>query len=423
MTARLRWHAPLLVLWVAVVGLFSYASAPDILPAFSEDTSNALRRSGRIMQALFLVEARAAVEGWDAALLRTAGELWLEAGDVFRALGYLEAAAAASPDDSALGRFLAQQYIELQQWDDAARALERLVERGPDERWAHLQLGLIRAPVDPLTGEAHLRQAMTEPAYVEISVALLDALRRDRGLPVSFEVGLALVDAGQWPYAELAFRHAAALDGTQARALAYTALARGRQGKDGRPWIERAIAASPDDPQIHFLHGLYLRDAGDFTGSVDALVQALALDPENPAYHAELGSAYRLLRDLNHAEYWLRSAVQVSEGDPRFEELLALFYADEAQQLTDEGLHALGLIAGRLQQDADVRAGLGWALVQAGRIEEGQAEIDAALALEPHNPRVLYYAGRVAMETGDVAGAARLLGRLAGMVSPYAGEA
>lgn len=375
------------------------------------------------MQALFLAEAQAAAEGWSPSLARAAGDLWFEAGDVSRALSYWEAAAAATPDDLSLARFLAQQYLAMQQWADAARTLQRLTERAPDDRWAQLQLGLIRAPVDPQAGEQHLRLAMREPAYAQLGASLLDALRRERGLPVSFEIGLALADEALWPYAELAFRHAAALGGESARALAYTGLARGRQGKDGAAWIEQAIAQSKDDAQVRFLHGLYLRDTGDLDASADALAYALTLDPENPAYHAELGSAYRLLGDLDRAEYWLESAVRVSEADPRFEELLALFYADEGHHLTADGLQALARVAGRAEQDAGIRAGLGWALVQAGRVEEGQAALEAALALEPDNPRALFYAGRAALLTGDLAKAADLLGRAAVLNSPYAGDA
>ena len=102
-------------------------------------------------------------------------------------------------------------------------------------------------------------------------------------------------------------------------ALAYGGLARDMQGKDGAPQIDAAVTVAPDDPQVRFLQGLHLRLAYDNAGSLDAMVQAVALDPENPALYAELGKAYQLTGDLTAAERWLKFAVSL---DSHFQPLL-----------------------------------------------------------------------------------------------------
>ena len=107
------------------------------------------------------------------------------------------------------------------------------------------------------------------------------------------------------------------------------------QGKDGAPQIEAAVTVAPDEPQVRFLQGLHLRLAFDNAGSLDAMVQAVALDPENPALYAELGKAYQLVGDLPTAERWLKFAVSL---DTHFQPLLDSFYDDEKTTLLSLGL-------------------------------------------------------------------------------------
>ena len=370
------------------------------------------------------VEAQASAEGWTPALARRAGDLWQTAGDAERALDFWRLAGLGTPDDAALMRRLAQGSIELQRWTDAADALERLAVLAPDDAWVQLQLGLVRAAFDREAATGHLRAAMSEPAYQPMALALINALRDGGDLPDGMAAGLMLASLEQWPYAELAFRHAAAVAAPYPLALAYTALARDQQGKAADAWIGEAVTLAPDDAAVRYLQGLHLRAAGDYTASLAALAQAVALDPENPAYHAELGSAYRLLGDLPHAEYWLESAVRVSNDDPRFAQLLALFYADEADHLTDEGLDALLDAAAALDSDdVDAQAGLAWAMYRAGRPDEALAALDAVLERDPASPRALLNKGRILLETGDAEAAAPLLRRVAAGGSAFAVQA
>jgi len=285
------------------------------------------RQRGRVMQALYQAEAQAARSGWTADLLRVAGDLWQEAGDLTRAVPYWQAAAESG--DLGILRRLAQAEIDLQRWSDAADSLAQLIESNTENFWAHYQLGLIRAAFDPQTAEAHLRIAGRDPQYGEKVVPILNALDD----PMS--VGIALMDAELWPYAELAFQYAADVGQDYPEALAYTALARDHQGKDGSPWIDRAVTLDSQNPLVRYLQAMHLRLAGDYDSSLEAMIQAVALDPQNPGLYAELGTAYWLVDDLEQAEYWLEFAVNLSDNDPRYQQMLDQFRSEATARIEE----------------------------------------------------------------------------------------
>lgn len=382
------------------------------------------RQQGRPAQALYQLEALAAVEGWTPERLRLAGDVWRDMGDITRALPYWEAASTGLPDDRLIARMLADSYLTLQRWPLAVDQLNRLVQMDFSDAWAHYQLGMLRAAFDPPTAETHLKVAVRAPAYQSVAAALLYVIDEHRTDPlIGMPVGLALADAGLWPQAELAFQNAADVGQSYPVALAYAGLARDRQGKDGSAAIARAVSLGPQDAVVRFIQGLHLRMQNDLTGSLDTLVQAAVLDPDNPAYYAELGSAYRLLGDLENAERWLRTAVEVSNDDPRFQQLLALFYAEEAPGLNAGGLSELEALAMLAPDDPDIQAGLGWGLYRAGDVEAALEKLNTILETVPAHPRSLYYMARIRLETGDLDEARTLLTQIVGLESPYQAEA
>jgi tetratricopeptide (TPR) repeat protein len=186
-------------------------------------------------------------------------------------------------------------------------------------------LGLIRASYDPVSAIDFLRAAA--PTYGASVTNLLPLLA---GANEPTQVGIALAKVEQWAYAELAFAQS-----SEPLASAYRGLARDMQGKDGTRWIETALVLAPENPQVRFLQGLHLRLTYDYAGSLQAMIQAVALDPENPALYAELGRAYQLSGDLLTAERWLKFAVSL---DAQFQPMLDSFYNDEANTLLSLGL-------------------------------------------------------------------------------------
>jgi len=299
------------------------------------------------MQALYRVEAQAAQSGWTPDLQERAGSLWRDAGDLTQAIGYWEAAVGplSSPAESSTGllRELADAALQLQRWPLATDTLNALLKIDPNNSWAQVRLGLIQAPFDPVSAATHLQAATGAVDYQTIIPPLLTVLQDHPDDPlISMRVGLQLANLELWPYAEQAFRQAIIVaqpsDGdTLPLALAYTGLARDSQGKNGAPWIDEAVALAPRDSQVSYIQGLHLRRIEDYAGSLQAIIKAVALAPDNPALYAELGKAYILVGDYSYAERWYKMAVWISDNDARFAGLLEDFYRQYDAQLSSAG--------------------------------------------------------------------------------------
>ncbi|RMF82324.1 MAG: tetratricopeptide repeat protein [Chloroflexi bacterium] len=417
---------PVVYIGASLLPVDNTLSLEEISQRYAAIDSN--RAAGRPMQALYQIEALAAQTGWTANLQLHAGEIWRDVGDLTRVASFWEGALAANPDDVPLIRALAETYLELQQWQEAVDILRLLVEHSPGDVWAHYQLGLILAAFNPLEARQHLQIAVGIPAYHDVSAALLQVLTANPNDPlISMQVGLVFVDVGLLPHAELAFEHASVIGKPFPEALAYIALVRDEQGKDGSQWIEQAVALDAENAQVRFLQGVHLRTIGDIDGSLAAFEAAASLSPDNPALMAELGSAYRQVDDLERAEQWLTRAVEASQGDPQFAALLALFYAEEGYRLgiagvDNDGLELLRSTAAAQPTNAEVRAALGWALYQAGMPDEAIGHIDAALNIEPDNPRALFYKGRLLLETDNIDAAMPFFERVISQESPFFDE-
>jgi tetratricopeptide (TPR) repeat protein len=284
--------------------------------------------TGRLYQAVFQVELAAAKTGWTGELAWTAGLIWERLGDLPRAAAYWETSSRLAPSERILRR-LASLYLELHHWSDASETLQRLIDSSPEDNWAHYHLGLVQAAFDPRSAKAHLRLAARDPLYRDLAYDL-HANLSDAPIDsaAAMTAGLVLAEHSLWPYAELAFRQAANLGAPFPEALAYTGLAQDRQGKDGTQAVTQAITLAPNNPQLLYLYGLHLRVRGDLVGSLSAFLQAATLNLDNPAYAAEVGTAYQLLDQLGEAEMWLKTALSLSNNDPRFQSLLDAFYAE-----------------------------------------------------------------------------------------------
>jgi len=330
--AFLMRAVPLLALLV-FIPLLLVRLSENTLPTSGNSSTDPQQRmydnqmNGRLIQSVYQAESLAAQTGWTSDLARTAGDAWEQMGDVSRALTYWEIASLLEPEDTSITKHLAQVYLNLQRWPEAGDALRRLVERTPEDNWAHYNLGLLQASFDPFTASEHLRLAARELLYRDISFEILSIVGVGTvDAPMAMQVGLAFAGRDLWPYAELAFEQAVALSEPFPEALAYLSLARDKQGKDGSAAIERALTLAPNNPQVLYLQGLHLRTVYSYDGSLNAFVGAMRADPSNPAYAAELSTAYRLVGNLQDAEAWLKTAVALSNNDPRFQDLLSAFY-------------------------------------------------------------------------------------------------
>ena len=364
----------------------------------------------RPVQALYHVEALAVRTGWSPELHEQAADIWERLGDSDTALFHWAQAAQAEPSPRRL-RAIAETSLARGQWANAADALENLLALTPDNTWANFHMGMLRVAYDPDAAEVHLRQAAVDPAYNEaaraVRITLLEETRQDTQTEIRrpMLVGLAMLDYELWAYAELAFEEAntlsLALDGQPlAQALAYKSLAMGKQGKDGTAAISQAVRLAPNDAKIRYLLGLHYRTQTDYMASKDALVQATALDPSNPALYAELGTSYRLIGEYDRAEQWLQAAVSASNNDARFQQVLVQFYAEESANLGTDGLTAIVQALEETPEDANLLAGQAWSLFTIGNEADGLRIIEQALETDPSNMLARFYKARMLLVTG-----------------------
>lgn len=416
---------------LAAIGLLTLRSVPQNAPitaptpAFDNNTALQQHRiRGELQQALYLLDVSATQTGWTAQHHAQAGSLWRLMGDSTRALPHWEAAAALNPTPDLL-RQLAQFHIEDGEWALAWARLGDLLALAPEDAWGIHHAGMLIAAYDPLRARDYLlRTASARNRYSNTAQRLLVAIGDDFSDPlIGSSVGAVLVSEEQWSLAENAFRYAVALNHPYAEGLAWVGFIRAQQGKDGTDWLRSAINIAPDDATVRYIEGLYARAIGDLDYSVAALLLAVSFDPLNPVFYAELGNTHRAMGNLTEAEYWLQTAVDISNDDPIVLDALDRFYASEAFLLPDEALALRNIQRPQSADDPIALSAKGWALHLIGRSAEGLALVQQALASVPDEPRVRYDYARILMETGRLDEALPILVDLANGDSLYASDA
>ncbi len=358
---------------------------------------------------------------WEATQTGWTPERHIQAGNLLSQMGDLRGAAihwgAANPTDEATLQRLSNAYIALQQWRSATDSLRALLTITPDSAFAHYYLGLILAPSDPIQAAQHLDRVNQPPSFAQTAALVLVEITQNPADPaLGVRVGRALLLQNEHALAERAFRHASDWNMTDALSLAYIGLARELQGMDGQAWIDSALAQAPDSGGVHYVHGLYLRESGADDLSRDAFAQAVQLNPQEPAYYAELGTTYQRLGDLSTAAYWLNYAVQIAESAGPYVRRLARFYIQESYPIAPDTLRTL------LEQaptEVDAIALYGWTLHLNGESERAIAQINSVLERTPQNPEALYYKAQILFDLGRFAEAIPVLDDLAQIASRH----
>jgi tetratricopeptide (TPR) repeat protein len=415
----------LTLMCLAFVGLalMQRAGPPETVTADWQTVLRNNQAQGYLQSALYAVNRAAAESGWTADLHRQAGDLWYEIGDYSRALPHYETASLNTTDVFLLRR-LSELYLQSNRPADALTHVEHLLILDSQNAWGHYQMGLLLAASEPRRAREHLGLITLDASYSLTADTLLTALNSDTADPAySFQVGAVLAKLALWQYAEWAFLFAAEAGSPFAEAQAYTGLMRDMQGKDGSAAIQQAVVLNPNSADVWLVQGIHLRMQRDYTGSQIALYNAMVLDPQNPAIHAELGATYQAAGLIDDAAYWMQSAVQASGNDPLLSQVLMQFYTNEADMLPEEALTALSTEAGSSPENPDTLSAYGWALHVSGDSALGLAKIDEALALDPANPRVLYDRARLLLDTGVPEAARPLLEQVAASETTYARNA
>lgn len=385
-----------------------YAAAADALA----DTAARLPYSGyaqhraglaaisaeRFDAGIRFLQAAAALDGWNTARRIAAGDAYLGQGDVTAAIDQWERALAETPEDDALLARLARSYEATGQFGEAVAVLNTLARLRGNDPAVYYRLALLSAASTPLEAAARLALvAAIDPGLAPTVRVLLDAIETGQATgdnAVVFAlVGRALEELQEWRLAEEALTRATRLNPTYADAFVYLGLAQDMQGRDGLAAYEQALALAPESPVAQFYTGLHLRRSGDAQAALLYLQAAQRLDPQNPAFAAEIGGAYASLGDLGAAEQWLTEAVRLAEHDARWWRLLARFSVDSEYHVAELGLPAARQAAGLEPDNPEGADILGYALVLTGDLTNGEKLLERALALDAQAPGVYFHLG------------------------------
>lgn len=220
--------------------------------------------------------------------------------------------------------------------------------------------------------------------------------------------GIALAQARLWPLAINALtvaRESAPEEDTET--LAFLGFALAQMGRPALELLEQAQQAAPNSALPLYFQGLYLREEGALQAAETLFRQAIRLEPENPAFYAELARTRAGQADLSAAERWYVLAVEKAGGDTRFQLLLAEFYSEYGYRLAEAGIPAVQAVLDVEPDNALALTILGWMQFQSGAPADAVVSLRRALDLDPSLVSAHYRLAR-ALETlgqADQAGA------------------
>lgn len=268
---------------------------------------------GRYYGALGETElARATFERWtrdhpgDADMLINAGLAAFDAGDYPQALEFFDRAlevAADGPQRSGACTFRANTLDMLGRYPDAVAAYEAVISETPEWWEAHANLGICHARNGrPDAAEAAFRRGLEDcPGSPEIRDELAAHLVNEKG-----DLGEALRLSEE----------AVALGRDEVRHL-YT-LGEVRLALGDAAGAEEAyravLALDPEDPNAHLEIGLLHEQRDEPAEAEEHFVEALKSDPTNPRALYSYASLYYATDDLQTAEELLARALAFDEG-------------------------------------------------------------------------------------------------------------
>ena len=166
------------------------------------------------------------------------------------------------------------------------------------------------------------------------------------------------------------------------------------------PAWKQALALAPEDPRGHNNLGVALVATGKYDEAIVEYRKSLELNPSSSQTHNNLGSA-------------LAEAGRVDEALPEFEKAVELNPDNGAARVNlgnalaakgghlDEAIQQLNKGIEMQPESASAQNGLGVALARAGRLDDAAVHIEKAVTLAPQAADYRYNFGRVLAAKGD----------------------
>lgn len=297
------------------------------------------------------------------------------------ALAKLKEARNLAPDEPLLAYGLAELYMTLGAFDQAVPLFAEIAER-PELR-AELPLDALYAESLAMTGQFEDAIPLYERAVAERS-----------DLHTLFGLAMTAHRVGQHQKAVETFQQLIAQDPDYTSAYVPYAESQAELGltKEALNVIKQGMERDDYNDELRTMEALFLLKLGDRAGSVQALREALALNPES------IVAAERLLSLLAEDEDHEAMIETISAIEEHVTAPILTWYRARALYALEEYTQAMenyAIVEGAFTEDALFLKEYGFALVEEGRREEGQRLLRRAAKLTPEDNELVDYVERM----------------------------
>ncbi|WP_290751223.1 tetratricopeptide repeat protein [Exiguobacterium sp. UBA3968] len=297
------------------------------------------------------------------------------------ALAKLKEARNLAPEEPLLAYGLAELYMTLGAFDQAVPLFAEIAER-PELR-AELPLDALYAESLAMTGQFEDAIPLYERAVAERS-----------DLHTLFGLAMTAHRIGQHQKAVETFQQLIAQDPDYTSAYVPYAESQAELGltKEALNVIKQGMERDDYNDELRTMEALFLLKLGDRAGSVQALREALALNPES------IVAAERLLSLLAEDEDHEAMIETISAIEEHVTAPILTWYRARALYALEEYTQAMenyAIVEGAFTEDALFLKEYGFALVEEGRREEGQRLLRRATQLTPEDNELVDYVERM----------------------------
>jgi len=297
------------------------------------------------------------------------------------ALAKLKEARNLAPDEPLLAYGLAELYMTLGAFDQAVPLFAEIAER-PELR-AELPLDALYAESLAMTGQFEDAIPLYERAVAERS-----------DLHTLFGLAMTAHRVGQHQKAVETFQQLIAQDPDYTSAYVPYAESQAELGltKEALNVIKQGMERDDYNDELRTMEALFLLKLGDRAGSVQALREALALNPES------IVAAERLLSLLAEDEDHEAMIETISAIEEHVTAPILTWYRARALYALEEYTQAMenyAIVEGAFTEDALFLKEYGFALIEEGRREEGQRLLRRAAQLTPEDNELVDYVERM----------------------------
>ncbi len=288
--------------------------------------------------------------------------------------------------------------------------LDEWIATGKAQAPEHYELAELDMTIEPERAIQELKTASSmDPSFgpaAQTLTATLNAAALERdpaGRLVVIGRGLGLVN--EWPLSADAFQQAVKADGSNAEAWAWLGEAQQHVRGTGKMELDKALSLDPQDAVVRALRGLYWKRQQNYPAALAEYVQAVHLEPENPAWQTSVGEAYTLMGDLVSALAAYQEATTLAPNDATYWRMLAMFCADNGVQALDVGLPAAKKAAQIAPEDPQALDALGWSYLNAGYPYNAEQTLLKAIQAAPDFALAHVHLAETYLRKGDNASA------------------